>query len=100
MRAMPNSALKEDGRLAEHLIGSASPPVEATARCVARGGHMFMKFFAVVGLLGLGLAAASAANTVSSWTPIFKGIEQASGTNNQAGTPLSVYAVRVDLQDP
>ena len=60
-----------------------------------------MKFAFTVALLGLSLAVASATNTVSSWIPIFKGIEQANGTNNGEGTvALSVHALRIDLQDP
>jgi len=60
-----------------------------------------MRFAFTVGLLGLSLAVASATNTVSSWVPIFKGIEQAAGTNNNEGeVALSVHALRIDLQDP
>ena len=59
-----------------------------------------MKFAVAVGLLGLSLAVASATNTVSSWTAIFKGIEQATGTNDGATVNLSVNALRIDLQDP
>src|SRR5688572_658581 len=59
-----------------------------------------MKFVFTVGLLGLSLAVASATNTVSSWVPIFKGIEQATGTNDGSPVNLSVTALRIDLQDP
>ena len=44
---------------------------------------------------------ASAAHTVTPWVPIFKGIEQASGTNDTSDpVTLSVSALRLDLQDP
>ena len=59
-----------------------------------------MKFAVAVGLLWLSLAMASATNTVSSWVPIFKGIEQATGTNDGSTIALSVNALRIDLQDP
>jgi hypothetical protein len=60
-----------------------------------------MRLFVVIGLLALSLVAAPAASTVSPWVPIFKGIEQADGTNNGGGTvSLSVNALRIDLQDP
>jgi len=60
-----------------------------------------MRFALTVGFLGLSLVAASATNTVSSWTGIFKGIEQATGTNEGGGTvALSVNALRIDLRDP
>jgi len=59
-----------------------------------------MKFAVAVGLLGLSLAVASATNSVSPWTAIFKGIEQASGTNDGSTVSLSVNALRIDLQDP
>ena len=69
---------------------------------VLRAGdrHCFMRFALTVGLLGLSLAVASATNTVSSWIPIFKGIEQATGTNDGGTVALSVNALRIDLQDP
>jgi hypothetical protein len=55
----------------------------------------------VVALLALGsFALANAASTVSPWVPIFQGIEQASGTNNDSAVSLSVNALRIDLQDP
>jgi phosphodiester glycosidase/purple acid phosphatase-like protein len=60
----------------------------------------FMRFVFVAGLLGLGLVVAPAANTVSPWAPIFRGIEQATGTNNESGVSLSVNALRIDLHDP
>jgi hypothetical protein len=60
----------------------------------------FMKFALAIGLLGLGLAVASSASTVSPWVPIFKGVDEATGTNNQGTVQLSVHAVRVDLLDP
>src|SRR5512138_2491617 len=60
-----------------------------------------MKFVVAIGLLGLSLVTAPAANTVSPWVPIFKGIEAATGTNDGGGgVTLSVHALRVDLQDP
>lgn len=60
-----------------------------------------MKFAVTVALFGVSLFVASATNTVSSWVPIFKGIEQATGTNNDGATvALSVNALRVDLHDP
>ena len=59
-----------------------------------------MKFAVAVGFLGLSLAVASATNSVSPWTAIFKGIEQATGTNDGATVSLSVNALRIDLQDP
>ena len=60
-----------------------------------------MRFAVSVALLGLSLAMAPAASTVSPWIPIFKGIEQANGTNNNEGdVALSVNALRIDLQDP
>ena len=59
-----------------------------------------MKFVFAIGLLGLSLAVAPGASTVTPWVPIFKGIDQATGTNNGGGVTLSVNALRVDLQDP
>ncbi len=59
-----------------------------------------MRFALTVGLLGLSLAVASATNSISSWIPIFKGIEQATGTNNGETVSLSVNALRIDLRDP
>jgi hypothetical protein len=60
-----------------------------------------MRFALTVGFLGLSLAMAHAAsNSVSAWIPIFKGIEQAAGTNNGGAVELSVNALRIDLQDP
>ena len=49
-----------------------------------------------------GLISLPAAPSVSPWTPIFRGVDQATGTNNigYTGRPLSVNAVRIDLQDP
>jgi hypothetical protein len=48
-----------------------------------------------------GAAAAHGVSSVTPWVPIFQGIEQASGTNNAAAAgPLSVHALRLDLQDP
>jgi hypothetical protein len=58
-----------------------------------------MKFVLGVSLLGLSLVVAPGASTVSPWVPIFKGIDQASGTNNEGAISLSVSALRVDLQD-
>src|SRR6185436_14883494 len=58
-----------------------------------------MRFFVAV-LLGLSLTAAAVASTVTPWVPIFKGIDEATGTNNEGTVSLSVHAVRVDLQDP
>jgi len=46
-------------------------------------------------------ASAHGAATVTPWTPIFQGIDQATGTNSAAtyGT-LAVNALRIDLHDP
>src|SRR5687768_9970477 len=68
-------------------------------RLFARGIR-FMKFVLAVGMLVLSLATAPAASTVTPWVPIFKGIDEATGTNNDAAITLSVHALRVDLQDP
>ena len=73
---------------------------DCRGRCVARGDGHCMKFAVTVGLLWLSVAVASATNTVSSWVPIFKGIEQATGTNDGSPVNLSVNALRIDLQDP
>jgi hypothetical protein len=62
--------------------------------------RIFMKFALAVGLLGLGLVVAPGANTVSPWVPIFKGIDEATGTNGGGAVTLSVHALRVDLLDP
>src|SRR5437763_12783301 len=46
---------------------------------------------------------ASRAMVLSAWTPIFKGIEHASGTNAPSGSYPNlnvIHAIRVDLQDP
>src|SRR5688572_29181652 len=54
-----------------------------------------------IGIIMLAAAAAHGAATVSPWIPIFQGIEQATGTNDVATAgPLSVHALRLDLQDP
>jgi Phosphodiester glycosidase len=63
------------------------------------GGRVFMKCPVAAGLLGISLAVAPAASTVTPWVPIFKGIEHAIGTNDGA-VMLSVNAMRIDLQDP
>lgn len=41
-------------------------------------------------------------SSVSEWTPILKGIDQATGTNQvgSTGYPLSANALRIDLHDP
>src|SRR6476469_3802001 len=57
-------------------------------------------FFAVVVLCG---PLDSRAMVLASWTPIFKGIEHASGTNKPSGSYPNlnvIHAIRVDLQDP
>jgi hypothetical protein len=52
-------------------------------------------------MIWLGLVPARGASSVSPWTAIFQGIEQATGTNDMsAGGTLSVNALRIDLQDP
>src|SRR5688572_3737715 len=68
--------------------------------CCAGDRYCFMKSAVAVGLLWLSVAVASATNTVSSWVPIFKGIEQATGTNDGGTVALSVNALRIDLRDP
>lgn len=68
--------------------------------CCIPGETRFMKFVIAVALLALSLAVAPAASTVTPWVPIFKGIEQATGTNNGGAVELSVNAVRIDLHDP
>ena len=59
-----------------------------------------MKFVLTVGMMAFGLVTVPAASTVTPWVPIFKGIDEATGTNNEAAITLSVHALRVDLQDP
>ena len=60
-----------------------------------------MKSIVVVAMVVLSVAVTRAANTVTPWVPIFKGIDQASGTNNESNpVTLSVNALRLDLQDP
>lgn len=59
-----------------------------------------MKAILTAGLMLASVAASHAANSVTPWMPIFKGIDQGQGTNNGVSIQLSVHAVRVDLQDP
>ena len=60
-----------------------------------------MKSIVAIATVVLSVAVARAANTVTPWVPIFKGIEEASGTNNESNpVTLSVHALRLDLQDP
>jgi len=59
-----------------------------------------LKFLLASSLVLLCAGAVRAANSVTPWVPIFKGIEQATGTNNGFSVQLSVDAVRVDLHDP
>ena len=65
-----------------------------------------MKPLVSVAMMFLAVAAAHGGASVSSWVPIFQGIDEATGTNDAAyfrgnydGT-LSVHALRVDLQNP
>ena len=74
--------------------------METTVDGVLRGDERsLMKFAVAVGLLGLTLVVAPAA-TVSPWIPVFKGIEQATGTNSEGTVSLSANALRIDLQNP
>ncbi|MFM1770200.1 MAG: hypothetical protein RJA22_2729 [Verrucomicrobiota bacterium] len=59
-----------------------------------------MKFVLAAGLSLLAAATLQAQNSVTPWVPIFKGVDQATGTNNGSLIQLSVDAIRVDLQDP
>jgi len=60
-----------------------------------------MKSLVSVAIVFLSVAGARGAISVSAWTPIYQGIDQASGTNDASfiGT-LSAHALRVDLQNP
>ena len=60
-----------------------------------------MKSLVSLAIVFLAIAAARGASSVSAWTPIFQGIDEASGTNDASffGT-LSAHALRVDLQNP
>src|SRR5216117_1919137 len=52
----------------------------------------------LIGVIWTGLTQAHADSSVSRWTTIFAGIEQATGTNDAgANGPLSVNTVRIDL---
>ena len=54
----------------------------------------------LTGLVLAGLTKAQGESSVSQWTTIFAGIEQATGTNDAgANGPLSVNALRIDLWD-
>ena len=60
-----------------------------------------MRSILSLGILSLAAVAAHSALSVSPWVPIFQGIEQATGTNGASALgPLSVHALRIDLQDP
>ena len=55
----------------------------------------------LLALLGSAATSLLAGSSVSAWTPIFRGIDQATGTNDASvyGT-LAANALRIDLQDP
>ena len=60
-----------------------------------------MKILCTLSLTILGATLAVAAPVLRPWTPIFKGIDYATGTNPASLAGIqAVYAVRVDLTDP
>jgi hypothetical protein len=61
-----------------------------------------MRCCILLGVFWVGLVTAQGAARVSQWTPIFQGIDQATGTNEAGATggSLSVNALRIDLQAP
>ncbi len=59
-----------------------------------------MKHFLITLALLAGFSA-SAAQTVTAWTPVYRGVDYATGTNNTASNPRQfAHALRIDLTDP
>ena len=61
---------------------------------------MKMKQFLLAICLVAGLTASATPAFFTPWTPIFRGVDLATGTNFSGGAPIFAHAMRVDLTDP
>jgi exopolysaccharide biosynthesis protein len=88
-----------------------TPQVSRYARCIKRlmfhhsGCLSYARVLPILALVSLPLSAALVGPAIGPWVPIFKGIEQAVGTNNPSISGnfprlQVVHCVRVDLTDP
>ncbi len=82
--------------------GSGPAFVTTNSRCTP-GGILSRSLLGLALLLGL-MARLAAAPSVSSWEPLFKGIDLMRGTNTTAAgdfqNQMVMYCLRVDLRDP
>lgn len=82
--------------------GSGPTFVTTNSRCTP-GGILSRFFLGLALLMGL-VTRLAAAPSVSSWEPLFKGIDLMRGTNSSAAgdfqNVMVMYCLRVDLRDP